>query len=108
MAQPPDSSALHALVGQVVERATERLTTTANDAQARQADLAKAKKDAGNHLRSEDIRAALDAEARLVTDAKALAKRMPIVRRSMSADLERLLGIALASDSAGGPEHPSS
>ena len=108
MAQPAESSALQGLVGQVVEHATKRLTTTANDAQARRADLAKANKNAGNHLRSDDIRAALDAEARLVTDAKALVKRMPVVRRAMSADLERLLGIALTSDSADAPEHPSS
>ena len=100
MAQTPDSIALRAFVEQLVEQAAERLTTAGNDAQARQADLTKAKKDAGNRLRSDDIRAALNAEARLATDAQALAKRMAIVQRSMSADLERLLGVSLGSDNA--------
>jgi hypothetical protein len=98
MAQPPDSTALNAFVGQVVDHATERLKTTGAGAETRQADLTKAKKNAGNRLRSDDIRASLTAEARVAGDSQALAKRMPMVRRSMSADLERLLGVAVGAD----------
>jgi hypothetical protein len=100
MAQPPDLPDLHAFVGQLVEQATDRLQTARTEARARDTALSTAKKDPGNRLRSNDIAAALGGEARLITDTAALAKRMPMVRRSMSADLERLLGVALTSDDA--------
>ncbi len=85
---------IQTFVARLVDQATERLTTSANDAQARQAALTKAKKDAGNRLRSEDIRVAQAAEDQLATEAGALAKRMTAVQASMGTDLERLVAVS--------------
>jgi hypothetical protein len=99
MAQTPDSTALHAAVARVVDQAAERLKTAADDAQERQTALSAAKKGGGNNRqRVADIRAALDGEAELVLDARALAKLAPSVKRSMGTDLERLLSVALGED----------
>ena len=98
MAETPDSTAVHAFVDRLADQAEERLTTSAADAKARHSELTRTAKKAGNHLRSDDIRAALDAEGRFALDARALAGRMPHVKRAMSADLERLLAVSLGQD----------
>ncbi len=95
MSQQSDTAAL---VTALVDHAKQRLTTAATDAQSRQADLATAQKEAGNRIRSTDVKAAIEAENALATDARAVAKRTTQLKQSMTADLERLLTLALGSD----------
>jgi hypothetical protein len=98
MADSSVNDQIRELVGTLVENVAGRLSATANDAQRRQELLLKAKKDSGNRLRSDEIGASLHVEGELALDARALAKRLTPVKRSIEADLERLISVARDSE----------
>lgn len=101
MAEIPDAATLDQLVTRVADQAGARLKATAADAKERSASLSTASKSAGNRLRSNDIKASLAAESTLALDAHALARRLGQVKRSMRADLDRLVAAAQGGDGSG-------
>jgi hypothetical protein len=98
MADLRDPAAVDVLVGAVVDRATAGLTAAATDAEARQTDLAAARKRTGNRLRTDEIKAAIEAEDVLAADARALAKRTAQLRQEMAGDLQKLVALAFGED----------
>jgi hypothetical protein len=98
MADLRDPAAVDELVGAVVEQATAGLTAAATDAEARQADLAAARKRTGNRMRTDEIKAAIEAENVLAADARALAKRTAQLQQEMAGDLQKLVALAFGED----------
>jgi len=95
MADLRDPAAVDALVGAVVDQAITGLTVAASDAEARRADLASARKRTGNRKRTDEIKAAIEAEEVLAADARSLAKRTAQLRQDMADDLQKLVALAL-------------
>lgn len=102
MAEIADSATLDLLVTRVVDQANGRLTATAAAAKTGTKTFDAAKKDAGNRIRSHDVRASLDAETTLAADSRALAKSLARARKSMREDLGRLVAAAQGDDPANG------
>jgi len=96
MAEATDPTAIDRFVGQIVGHATERLSSSATEAQNRHAALLRAQETPGNNIRSADIDASLRAEQRTIDEAKAVAHQLPPVRQLMITDLEALLKLALS------------
>jgi hypothetical protein len=95
MADLRDPAAVEALVGAIVDQATTGLTAAATDSEARRADLAAARKRTGNRRRTDEIKAAIEAEDVLAADAAALAKRTAQLQQEMAGDLQKLVELAL-------------
>ncbi|HEU5213950.1 MAG TPA: hypothetical protein VFU30_00260 [Gaiellaceae bacterium] len=98
MADLKDPAAVKALVGAVVDQANAGLTAAATDADARRADLATARKRTGNRKRTDEIKAAIEAEDVLAADARALAKQTSNLQEEMAGDLQKLVALAFGGD----------
>jgi hypothetical protein len=98
MADLTDPAAVDAIVGAVVDRTTEGLNAAVTDSEARQADLAAARKRTGNRMRTDELEAAIAAEGVLVADARALAERTTELEQEMTDDLARLVALAFGRD----------
>ena len=85
---------IDALVGAVVNQAQAGLTAAATDAATRRDDLAAARKP-GNRGRTNQIRAAIEAEDVLAADARALATRTGQLQQDMAGDLQKLVLLTL-------------
>ena len=98
MAALNDPNAVDSIVDAVVGQAGERLTTAAADAQDRHDTLTKARKVSGNRMRTDEIKASIEAEDELITDARALASRATQLKQQMADDLRRLVSLALGDE----------
>jgi hypothetical protein len=96
MADLRNPAEVEALVGAVVDQATAGLSAAATDADERRADLAAARKRTGNRRRTDEIKAAIEAEDVLAADARALAKRTAALQQDMADDLQKLVALTLA------------
>jgi hypothetical protein len=97
MAELPDSHALEQFVTQVVDHAASRFNATAADAKKRQTLLNNAR-EGSNRRRAGEIKTAVASEDRVALDARSLTKRLTAVKRTMQADLERLVSASLGVD----------
>jgi len=100
MPEIADPATLDLLVTRVVDQANARLTAAAADAKKQTKTFDAARKDAGNRIRSNDIKASLGAETTQAADAAALAKSLARAKKAMRADLDRLVAAAQGDDPA--------
>jgi hypothetical protein len=94
MADLTNPAEVEALVGAVVDQTKAALTAAADDAATRRDDLAAARKP-GNRGRTDQIRAAIEAEDVLAADALALATRAGQLQQDMAGDLQKLVSLTL-------------
>lgn len=93
MADLRDPAAVTEIVGRVVDQATTGLAAAADSAESRRDDLVAARKRTGNRKRTDEVKAAIEAEDVLAADARALARRTQDLQQDMADDLQKLVAL---------------